>query len=299
MPSESLASAFLAAIRPDDRSRFAAVDELEELLDGMLTMAQIEWPAFSIPPGRFAAEIGRCAAMRPDLAAAEALTSLRTSDLYLATGCSSADPAALACFESSYLSQLPPALRHLGVTPSAVDEVLQRLRTSLLVASAERPAGISSYSARGKLFSFVRSAAVRQAIRVQGAPVGDAGSEAELDAVAAPGDDPEVAYLKVRYRDEFRAAFDEALNELTPMERNLLKQHHLQSLSVSELGALYQVHRATAARWVANARSKVFSITRDRLMARLGLGESSVAGIIKLVHTQLDVSIERHLGGGG
>ena len=296
MPSRPLARAFLAASDPPARDHFAALEDLEERLDDMLAMAELDWPAFSIPPESFAAAVARHAGAQTDCSASEALAALRPSDLYLATACAAGDPAALACFESSVLSQLPPALRHVGLSAAAIDDVLQKLRTALLVAGPDRAPGITRYSARGKLYSFVRSAAVRQAMKHMRGADRAVPDESALEEIAGGSDDPEMAHFKSLYREEFRAAFAEAMDDLSQQERNLLRQHYIDALSVRELGALYQAHHATAARWLASARSKLFAGTRDRLMARLGLGETGVASIIRLVHSQLDVSLVRRLG---
>ena len=296
MSSGVLRTAFLAAAEPTARARFAALPELEETLDDMLVLAELEWPAFSIPAEDFAAAVARHAAARADCPPDEALASLRGSDLYLATACAAGDVAALACLESTIVSQLPAALRQVGLGAAAVDDVLQRLREALLVSRPGRAPGIASYSARGKLYSFVRSAAVRLAMKHMNATArAAAGSDTALEEIAAPADDPEMSLFKSEYGEQFRIAFAEAMADLTQEERNLLRQHHVDGLSVRELGILYQVHYATAARRVASARARLFAGTRDRLMARLGLGATGVASIIRLVHSQLDVSLITHL----
>jgi len=266
MESRRLRPVFLAAVvDPAVRARFAALDDIEEMLEGMVCAAELEWSGFAIPVEDFVAALARHAAGRADCTASEAIATLRSSDLYLAAACAAGDPAALACLESTVLAH-------------------------------ERPPGIASYSGRGRLYSFVRSAAVRLAMkdvsRLAPAPLADSA----LEEIAAPADDPEMTHFKGIYREEFRRAFMEAMADLSQQERNLLRQHYVDSLTVRELGALHQTHHATAARWVATARRKLFAGTRDRLMARLGLGETGVASIIRLVHSELGLSLVRHLG---
>jgi len=295
MVSGVLRPAFLAAAEPAARAGFAALPDLEETLDDMLALAEIEWPAFTIPAETFAAAVARHASARTDCPPDEALTALRGSDLYLATACATGDVAALACLESTVVSQLPPALRQVGLSAAAIDDVLQKLREALLVASPGRAPGIAGYSARGRLYSFVRSAAVRLAMKHMNASDRSSDGDTALEEIAAPADDPEMSLFKSQYGEQFRAAFSEAMADLSQQERNLLRQHHVDGLSVRELGVLHKAHHATAARWVASARSKLFAGTRDRLMARLGLGATGVASIIRLVHSQLDVSLFTHL----
>ncbi len=117
----------------------------------------------------------------------------------------------------------------------------------------------------------------------------------DVDALPEAGVDPEIAYLKEHYRDEFRAAFVFALGTLSERERNVLRQHHIDGLTIDQLGTLYQVHRATAARWVAAARMTLLDQTRGRLVAKLGVAADEVDSIIRLVRSQLDISIHQLL----
>jgi RNA polymerase sigma-70 factor (ECF subfamily) len=108
-------------------------------------------------------------------------------------------------------------------------------------------------------------------------------------------DDPEMDYLRSRYADEFRAAFVTALGALPTRERNVLRLHLLDGLNVDRIGQLYDVHRATAARWLAHAREELFRHTRDTLRKELGLTQTEFASIVRLVRSELDVSICRIL----
>ena len=79
-------------------------------------------------------------------------------------------------------------------------------------------------------------------------------------------------------------------------ERNLLKQSVLFGATVDDLGALYKVHRATAARWIAAAREHLVEETRQRMIAHLRIGPAEYDSILELIHSQLDVSVSRVLG---
>jgi RNA polymerase sigma-70 factor (ECF subfamily) len=114
--------------------------------------------------------------------------------------------------------------------------------------------------------------------------------------VPAGAADPELDYLKTRCKDDFREAFVHALGSLTTDERNALRLHHLDGLTLDETAAVCQVGRATAARWLANARARILRETERRLTARLALEGRDVDSMLRLVQSQLDVSIRRHLG---
>ena len=112
----------------------------------------------------------------------------------------------------------------------------------------------------------------------------------------AQEDDPELAYMKAAYRASFKVAFQEALESLLPRERTLLKQQIVDGLGIDELGALYQVHRATAARWVQSAREKLLVRTRRTFMMNARISSDECESIMRLVRSQLDMSLQRRLG---
>jgi RNA polymerase sigma-70 factor (ECF subfamily) len=176
-----------------------------------------------------------------------------------------------------------------------VQEIKQRVRDTLFVGPDPR---IRGYSGRGELRAWLRSVAVRQALKSMrddrrgGASAGDDA----LGAVADDSDDPELEHLKATYASEFNRALTDALGQLSPRERNVLKQSYLDGLSIDEIGALYRVHRATAARWIARARQVLMDETRDLLIARLQMTASEIGSVGRLVASQLDVSLSRLLG---
>jgi RNA polymerase sigma-70 factor (ECF subfamily) len=101
--------------------------------------------------------------------------------------------------------------------------------------------------------------------------------------------------LKQKYREAFRQSFVEAVAALPPRERNLLRQNVIDGLSIDDLGKLYGAHRATAARWLAEARKELLAGTRVRLVERVGIPEDECDSIMRLVHSQLDVTLRRLL----
>jgi RNA polymerase sigma-70 factor (ECF subfamily) len=70
----------------------------------------------------------------------------------------------------------------------------------------------------------------------------------------------------------------------------------IDGLTIDDIGAIYRVHRATAARWLVGIRDKLVEQTRGRLAAKLGVDTEEAASIVRLVQSQLDVSVIRHLG---
>ena len=251
------------------------------------------WPDIEVDPGRFAGYVAARAA-----SAGIPASELCVEDLFLACACAAGDDRAVAAFVREVLPHVEAAVLSVGAGPADLEEVRGRVLDALFVASAERPRGIAGYAGRGRLRSWVRSVAVRTAMRYLGgehARGERTASDEILDLLGDAEVDPALDHLRVRFGDAFRAAFSEALAALSPRERNLLRQHYLDELTVDQLGSLYRVHRATAARWVAAAREAAFDGTRARLVAAVGVAASDLDSIMRLLKSDLDVSIARWL----
>ena len=92
-----------------------------------------------------------------------------------------------------------------------------------------------------------------------------------LSALPFRADDPELMVMQAQAKEQFNAAFKAAVASLAERERNRLRQSCLDGLSIDELGALYKVHRATAARWLTKATEALLARTRANLMVDLAM----------------------------
>jgi RNA polymerase sigma-70 factor (ECF subfamily) len=120
-----------------------------------------------------------------------------------------------------------------------------------------------------------------------------------LANLAVAGDDPELAYMKQRYRGDFKQAFLDTLAALSPRDQTLLRYHHVDSLNIDEIGAIYRVHRVTAYRWLEKAREALVIGIQQRLKERLRLNQGELDSVLRLIRSQLHLSLVRHLGDGG
>ena len=77
--------------------------------------------------------------------------------------------------------------------------------------------------------------------------------------------------------------------------RSVLKMSFVDGLSIDEIGTIYVVHRATAARWIQRACDEVFEKTRDLLAERLSLSPTELDRMNAMVRSQLDVSLSQLL----
>ncbi|MFO0576282.1 MAG: transcriptional regulator [Polyangia bacterium] len=288
----SLTSLFVPHLPAALRPLLARPESLEERLRTLLTTATAAWPELSIPPQEFLSFLAQQLAAG-DLEAQ--LEQLQVAELYLTCGCLRRDPRALAAFERTYLGQLDRALASMPLG-AQLQDVKQRVRQLLLVARPGAPPKLATYSGRGKLTAWLRVVAVREALdliaRERGEPACDPEQAA---ALPVEDDDPELGYMKRTYRAAFKAALERALRSLPARAQNLLRQQILDGLTVTELGALYKVHHATAARWLVDARRELVRRTRNELKASLRLTTSECDSILRLAQDRLEVSISRLL----
>ncbi|ATB49169.1 sigma-70 family RNA polymerase sigma factor [Corallococcus macrosporus] len=286
-----LASAFLAA--REGASPPEPLPGLEARLARALATARAAWPGVELDGARFVAHLARHLASD---APVEALERLELGGLYLACACAERVPAALAAFEAHLLPEVYVAVSRMKLDPLALDELRQRVRERMLVSTEDIPARLAAYPGTGPLAGWVRAAALwlaRDLVRQRAGRVRS--DDSGLALLVEPGDDPELAYLKTTYRAEFNAAFAQALDTLGARERNLLRLKYLDGLSIDQLGALYGVHRSSAARYVRAAQDALVEATRRRLSEQLRLTGSQLDSILRLISSQLDVSLGRLL----
>jgi RNA polymerase sigma-70 factor (ECF subfamily) len=263
-------------------------DELARAIESWIAAARQAWERVPLDEQVFVEHVAA------RLGGADALDVVFAADLWLACACARGEPAACAIFDATFVEPLDPVLAAAGLSPDQRDEVKQELRRKLLTADGDRPR-IADFSGRADLRMWVRTAAVRAGIDLLRARRDVALDEDELAALPAIADDPELVHLKSVYREQLRDAVVTAIGQLEARERLLLKYHYIDGLSVDKVGAVYGVHRATAARWIGAARDALAAKAQRVLIATLRVTPSELRSIARLVESQLDVSIRRLL----
>jgi RNA polymerase sigma-70 factor (ECF subfamily) len=263
--------------------------ELAQVVAEQYREAAEAWPTFALSRERYDEHLARRVHDRAREPADRVIRTMPAADLYLAAACGDGDPAALAAFRDALVPAMRQALGKLGMTPAMIDEAVQRVLVMVFVGDG-KPPQIAEYGGRGTLRSWLRTIAVRTGRRMLGLESGVGTSDDELAELPAAVADPELALLRTRYADQVRRAFAAAFAALAERERNVLRQYYLDGLTIDQLAALYQVNRATTARWVAGARLAVVANTRRHLVAH-GIAATEVDSIIRLVRSQLDVSV--------
>jgi len=263
--------------------------------DTLLTTARAAWPAITLDEDKLAVFVGERLS-GSELAAA--LAAAPAADLVLAGACVAQEPGAHAAFDA-VLGEVEAAGAAVGASRDQVDEVKQVLRLQLLVAKDGKPPGLSGYRGKGPLRGWVRITATRELIRhkkkaARNVSIDRSGGRT-LEGMLTSGRDPALEALKAEYRNEFALALREAIEQLGPEDRTLLRQSIVDDLSIDAIGVAYGVHRATAARWLTRARSALVAATHQRLAERLKLPVDQIESVIRLVQSKLDASMIRYL----
>ncbi|HUJ57586.1 MAG TPA: sigma factor-like helix-turn-helix DNA-binding protein [Kofleriaceae bacterium] len=251
------------------------------------------WPEVELDRERFAAHV--------QTLETEAATRF-PADLYLAAACLAGDGQALACFDRDVLSAARGAIQAIDSSAAFVDDALQRLRATLLVGDDGTPR-LAHYAGRGPLRAWVGVAGARTALmmrrsqkRAREVPVDDDEWTSALATISTGN--PELELVKRQYAEAFAAALRDAVGVLEPRLRAVLRMSFVDALSIDEIGTVYAVHRATAARWIHRACDVVFGETRRLLAERLALSHTELDRMTALVQSQLEVSLSQLLPSG-
>jgi len=199
-------------------------------------------------------------------------------------------PQALTAFEHQVAPRVKAALKKLAAADSAVDEHLQATRMRLL--AEDQGSRLKRYRGVGSFEAFVITTAVRSLTDAHRGPQQKDTADEPLSRLPAAVD-LERQLMRTGQAQFFAAAFRESIGALTPRERALLKLNLVDGASIDELGPLYQVSRATVARWLASARQALQRGTLERLSQRTKLAGSELDGLMASLESGFDVSLRR------
>jgi RNA polymerase sigma-70 factor (ECF subfamily) len=267
------------------------VPDLSAVVTRIATAGRAAWPGVNLGDDVIARNLSDRVKMDPETQ----LENLHDADLYLAMALAEGDPAAMRAFETDLVPQMDIALRRLRLAGGTAEEVKQALRFELLVGDGRKK--IADYAGRGELAAWLRVSATRKALKA----VRKLDREETLDEIlldhwpdATPG--PERKHLRSQYTAELKKAIREAFGALEVRQRNLLRQHILDELTIDDLARLYRVHRATCARWLADARADLGKQTRKKLVQALGLGnKDEMESMLRFLDSDIELSISRIL----
>lgn len=270
-----------------------SLERLDGVLQQMVAAGAARWPELSIAPDEFVLFLAR--QLPPEATAADGLLSLHASELFLLRALGLGHPAALRVFETDYMPEVRRTLQRLDTPEPMIADIIQSLYTHLLErqnAAPGVPVTRQGYVGRGELKGWLCVCAVHLA----GRRLKRDRREVQLEEAPAvllpiPQASPDQALLTGELKELFETAFREAVSSLTSRERNLLRYHFLSGLSIDQIGMLYRVHRATAARWLVQARERLAKETHTRFLAAAPMHAQSLTDIVQLVRSQISTNL--------
>lgn len=294
MTTPPLSDAFLALVASDPRAeQFANWPALEATLSRHFEATRAAWPSLGVKPAQLLRALAARLPGKGD--PREWLEAIHASDVVLAQACAEGETRALAAFDKTFMAEVASYIARTRASPAAADEVRQLIRQRLLVASdLGDPPRIASYSGRGPLGAWLRIISVRTYLNFRRGEKDHVHSDDVVDHQTKTPD-PELDYLKARYRPLFRDALESSLAELSSEHRNTLRLYFIDGLTLADIGRLYQVHESTIARQIARIRREVLVTTRRLLVERHRLRPAEVVSFIGLAASQLDLSLSRIL----
>jgi RNA polymerase sigma-70 factor (ECF subfamily) len=149
---------------------------------------------------------------------------------------------------------------------------------------------VLAFQGRGPLAAFFSVAVARRVVAHRQRNRRDAVDDEVLLSAVADADVGEVKVLKQRYGAEISRCFERAIATLSPPRRLLLRQHYLDGLSLEAIATMKDVHRATAARWLADARAELLDQVRGEVSRLLGIARLEVDSLVRAIDSRLDLS---------
>jgi RNA polymerase sigma-70 factor (ECF subfamily) len=282
LPASELARIFFEARESTELDR----ESLGIALVETLAAARARWPEIAIDEADFTRELAGAWTPEPGT-----LLPPFAVDLVLARACLQRCDAAIRHFHVEMFARVDRVLARLGLTTTDADDVKQDIRAKLLLGGGD--AKLALYQGTGPLSHWVASVAGREALGLirRRRATESLGDDDLMDAA----DDPQLLALKSRHSADFKQAFQAAVADLEARDRAILRALIVDDHSVTEVAAVYGIHRVTASRWVSEIRKALLSGTRRRLRTSLDLDEPSLDSAIRMIDSNLDMSLYRLL----
>ena len=254
---------------------------LEEMLKAVVEKGRDAHPKLTIDAGEFIGFIGARLEGTSELEAE--LERLHIADLYLACACALGQKGAAERLEEVHIPAIGRAVSRIDSSPSFGADVTQRVREKLLVGGRDVRPKISDYAGRGSLTAWLNVTAVRTALNLKASTRVHKPLESDVVHDALVDSGFEAGIVRSKYTGAFKEAMAVAIASLPSRDRTALRLRFIDGLSIDTIGELYDVHRATVARWIASARTHVRDKTIAELKSNLDLSHSEVESVLRIL----------------
>lgn len=254
-------------------------------MDETLAAARQRWPRVEFDEARCARHVAECSAdgQLPPFAV----------ELVLAAACLAGDAVAIRVLYGEMFERVDRVLSRLGLSAADADDIKQEVRKKLLLATDGEPK-LALYRGSGPLAHWIASVAGREALGAMRKQRPTSAIDDD-DFLADAADDQELAVLKKQHGAAFKQAFQAAVAELPARGQGILRALVVDERSVNEIAAVYGIHRVTASRWVTELRHDLLKRTRNHLRDRFQLDASSIDSALRLLDSNLELSLYRLL----
>lgn len=258
--------------------------------------AKRAWPQLNVPEQAFVDAVCR---REPESQKVTDLGELRHEDLYLAVACSAGVAGATAELEKNCIAPALATLAQRERDESVLEEIAQALRVRLLVGDDTRPARIVEYRGQGALRSWVRVIAVRlhadyyRRRAVDGAKETNLDEQGELAALTMGVD---MTVIRETHRAVVDRILRKTLSMLSRRDRTLLRLAYAEGVSLTRIGTMYGVDKATVSRWLSAIRGRVADETMAQIADEIGSSTDEARSLFALLASSLDLSMSSILG---
>jgi RNA polymerase sigma-70 factor, ECF subfamily len=212
---------------------------------------------------------------------------LNAADLYIVAAVLTQKRGASEAFGKAFLVANRGALARLGLSDAAIDDALQIVRERMLVPSEGTAARITSQVGDGELAALMRVVVIRTGMNLKRTDhrlsLEDEGVFEHLIAAQ----NPQTELLAAEARTLLRTSLSAAINTLNERDKTLLRLHLFHKMSIDDLGRMYDVHRATAARWLGKIHAQLDLATREQLAKALATSTDHLDSVLAIARSGL------------
>jgi RNA polymerase sigma-70 factor, ECF subfamily len=265
----------------DCRKRYATVDlpfevflsRVNEIVSGELSREADDWHA--------------------------AFSKLRHDDLYLAIACARGDRIAWEYFADDYLALIRKYALRACDNPADAEDLAQQMITRLM----EDESRIGGYNGRGSLAGWLRVSVAHAAIdrfRRNSKQVSlemveeESGMQLAQPAVEIQAEER----LDRRWGPVLCEIVTEEIRKISARDRLILCLYYLQSVPLRLIGRHFQVHEATASRWLDGLRRNLRKNVERELSLQHGLKGEEIQSLWVWASGVDGFSLEKVLGKG-